>query len=126
MTRLPTFFSEPMDNPHTYINDGNILYFCSYQETKGCAQSANIFRTYEFELYPEQITKRLIRTGVTYYNGSLVFPLRKNFTERSLSLCEIRNDTFDLIDTNVLRKHDANLMTIVSNKTEGMGKAANH
>ena len=34
MTQLPTFFSEPMDMPHTYINDGNILYFCSDQENK--------------------------------------------------------------------------------------------
>ena len=105
--------------PHTYINDKNILYFCSYQETKGCARSANIFRTYEFSLYPQQITKSLVPRGVTYFNGSLVFPL--NNSKSSLHLCRITNDTFDIIETNVSRKHNANLMTLVSNKAEGTG-----
>ena len=122
MTQLPTFFSEPMDMPHTYINDGNFLYFCSEQETKGCARSANIFRTYNFELYPEQITKRLVRRGVTYFNGTLLFPLKKQQNENSLNLCGINNDTFHLIATNVPKKFNANLMTIVSNKAEGMEK----
>ena len=111
-----------MDLPHTYINNGNILYFCSDQETKGCARSANIFRTYDFKLYPQQITKQLFRRGVTYFNGTLVFPLRKEPTEKSINLCEITNDTFHLVATNVPRKHLANLMTIVSNKAEGIGK----
>ena len=107
--------------PHTYINNGKILYFCSEQETKGCARSENIFKTYDFEFYPEQITNWLVRKGVTHYNKTLVFPLRKkNPTEIKFHLCEIRNDTFDIIESNVPRKHYASLMTIVSNKTEDM------
>ena len=109
-----------MDLPHTYINDGHVLYFCSEQETKGCARSENIFRTYEFEFYPEQIRNWLVRRGVTYFNGSLVFPLiKKTPTEIKFNFCEIRNDTFDIIESNLPRKHYASLMTIVSNKTEG-------
>ena len=106
--------------PHTYINDENILYFCSDQETKGCGRSANIFRTYDFELYPQQITKQLVRRGVTYFNGTLVFPLKNS--KSSLNLCLIKNDTFDIIETNVPRKYYANLMTIVLSKAEGIGK----
>ena len=42
VTKLPAFFSVPMDLPHTFINnkmsDKNELIFCSYDQTKARAE----------------------------------------------------------------------------------------